>query len=159
VQEDLANLGIQRKKLNISPKIAPAIIRPPSCITEEQTDARADKMPTKEHEVRSDRHDKAPELAEPVAQAPQPRQKRASKAAGSQEDVIKSIQAVCTAGSPFKKYQKKKHIGQGASGEVFVAVDKATGQVVAIKEMDMAIQPKKETIINEILVLKGKRCP
>ncbi|PVD18627.1 hypothetical protein C0Q70_21177, partial [Pomacea canaliculata] len=44
-------------------------------------------------------------------------------------------------------------IGQGASGTVFIAIEVATGREVAIKTMNLSQQPKKELIINEILVV------
>jgi len=37
---------------------------------------------------------------------------------------------------------------------VYTAVEIATGSQVAIKQMNLAQQPKKELIINEILVMK-----
>ena len=37
---------------------------------------------------------------------------------------------------------------------VYTATEVATGQEVAIKQMNLAQQPKKELIINEILVMK-----
>jgi len=45
-------------------------------------------------------------------------------------------------------------IGQGASGSVFKAVDSRTGKVVAIKQMVIAKQVKKEIIINEITIMR-----
>ena len=37
---------------------------------------------------------------------------------------------------------------------MYTAVEVATGQEVAIKQMNLAQQPKKELIINEIIVMK-----
>jgi hypothetical protein len=41
-----------------------------------------------------------------------------------------------------------------ASGHVYVAKTLATGKKVAIKEMDLSTQPRKELIVNEIIVIK-----
>jgi p21-activated kinase 2 len=46
-----------------------------------------------------------------------------------------------------------------ASGTVCQAMVKATGQVVAIKAMEIAVQPKKELIITEIEVMRELRHP
>lgn len=46
-----------------------------------------------------------------------------------------------------------------ASGHVYVAKTLATGKKVAIKEMDLSHQPRKELIVNEILVMKESQHP
>uniref|UniRef100_A0AAQ4PXN9 non-specific serine/threonine protein kinase n=1 Tax=Gasterosteus aculeatus aculeatus TaxID=481459 RepID=A0AAQ4PXN9_GASAC len=62
-------------------------------------------------------------------------------------------------GDPKKKYTRFEKIGQGASGTVYTAIDIATGQEVAIKQMNLQQQPKKELIINEILVMRENKNP
>ena len=44
-----------------------------------------------------------------------------------------------------------------ASGHVYVAKTLATGKKIAIKEMDLSHQPRKELIVNEIIVMKESR--
>lgn len=46
-----------------------------------------------------------------------------------------------------------------ASGVVYIAMEIATGQEVAIKQMKLAAQPKKDLIINEIMVMKEHKHP
>jgi serine/threonine protein kinase len=46
-----------------------------------------------------------------------------------------------------------------ASGHVYVAKTLLTGKKVAIKEMDLSHQPRKELIVNEILVMKESQHP
>lgn len=46
-----------------------------------------------------------------------------------------------------------------ASGHVFVAKVLANGSKVAIKQMDLSHQPRKELIVNEILVMKESQHP
>lgn len=46
-----------------------------------------------------------------------------------------------------------------ASGTVFIAIEVATGREVAIKTMNLSQQPKKELIINEILVMRENQNP
>ena len=46
-----------------------------------------------------------------------------------------------------------------ASGGVFTAYQVGTNNSVAIKQMDLNKQPKKDLIINEILVMKASRHP
>jgi serine/threonine protein kinase len=52
-----------------------------------------------------------------------------------------------------------KHLSSSASGHVYVAKTLATGKKVAIKEMDLSHQPRKELIVNEILVMKESQHP
>ncbi|CAN3376680.1 serine/threonine-protein kinase Ste20p [Diutina rugosa] len=74
--------------------------------------------------------------------------------------IIAKLQSICSDGDPNVYYQDLVKIGQGASGGVYIAQDKRhSSQHVAIKQMNLEQQPKKELIINEILVMKGSRHP
>jgi len=46
-----------------------------------------------------------------------------------------------------------------ASGSVYVAKHLTTNTKVAIKQMDLAMQPRKELVVNEILVMKESTNP
>nr|XP_042898261.1 serine/threonine-protein kinase Pak [Parasteatoda tepidariorum] len=75
------------------------------------------------------------------------------------EEVIERLRDIVSDDDPNKKYQKLEKIGQGASGTVYTAKEKSTSLEVAIKQMNLANQPKKELIINEILVMREKKHP
>uniref|UniRef100_A0A8C5FC24 non-specific serine/threonine protein kinase n=1 Tax=Gadus morhua TaxID=8049 RepID=A0A8C5FC24_GADMO len=72
---------------------------------------------------------------------------------------IYANRSIVSVGDPKKKYSRFEKIGQGASGTVYTAIDIATGQEVAIKQMNLQQQPKKELIINEILVMRENKNP
>lgn len=72
-------------------------------------------------------------------------------------EVIAKLNFICTPGDPTKLYRNLSKIGQGASGGVFTAYQIGTNESVAIKQMNLDQQPKKELIINEILVMKESR--
>jgi serine/threonine protein kinase len=67
--------------------------------------------------------------------------------------------SVVSKGDPTLLYSKIKKIGQGASGSVYVARSLATNMKVAIKQMDLSQQSRKELIVNEILVMKESQHP
>ncbi|KAJ8310906.1 hypothetical protein KUTeg_012771 [Tegillarca granosa] len=75
------------------------------------------------------------------------------------EEILEKLRTIVTIGDPNRKYTKMEKIGQGASGTVFIAIEVATGREVAIKTMNLSQQPKKELIINEILVMKANQNP
>ncbi|XP_026792449.1 serine/threonine-protein kinase PAK 2a isoform X2 [Pangasianodon hypophthalmus] len=75
------------------------------------------------------------------------------------EEIMEKLRTIVSIGDPKKKYTRYEKIGQGASGTVFTAIDVATGQEVAIKQINLQKQPKKELIINEILVMKELKNP
>ncbi|KAM8954413.1 serine/threonine-protein kinase PAK 2 isoform 3-T3 [Pelodytes ibericus] len=85
------------------------------------------------------------------------RQKKKTKM--SDEEIMEKLRTIVSIGDPKKKYTRYEKIGQGASGTVFTAIDVATGQEVAIKQINLQKQPKKELIINEILVMKELKNP
>ncbi|KAG0050577.1 signal transducing kinase of the PAK [Gryganskiella cystojenkinii] len=92
----------------------------------------------------------------PQSHQPQPkrREKKTEKDSISSQDVIRRLQAICTDADPTKLYRNLVKIGQGASGGVYTAYQVGTNLSVAIKQMNLEQQPKKELIINEILVMK-----
>ncbi|KAF9431573.1 signal transducing kinase of the PAK [Entomortierella beljakovae] len=82
------------------------------------------------------------------------REKKADKDAVNSQEVIRRLQAICTDADPTKLYRNLVKIGQGASGGVYTAYQNGTNLSVAIKQMNLEQQPKKDLIINEILVMK-----
>ncbi|KAM7388553.1 hypothetical protein PAMP_024720 [Pampus punctatissimus] len=92
-----------------------------------------------------------------VASRAADRQKKKGKM--SDEEIMDKLRTIVSIGDPKKKYTRYEKIGQGASGTVFTAIDVATGQEVAIKQINLQKQPKKELIINEILVMKELKNP
>ncbi|KAJ8274372.1 hypothetical protein COCON_G00089970 [Conger conger] len=85
------------------------------------------------------------------------RQKKKGKM--TDEEIMERLRTIVSIGDPKKKYTRYEKIGQGASGTVYTAIDVATGQEVAIKQINLQKQPKKELIINEILVMKELKNP
>lgn len=74
------------------------------------------------------------------------------------QQIISKLQQICTEGDPNDIYKDLVKIGQGASGGVYIAHDiNNKSRTVAIKQMNLEQQPKKELIINEILVMKGSK--
>ncbi|KAI9098101.1 kinase-like domain-containing protein [Phlyctochytrium arcticum] len=105
-------------------------------------------MPRKKEEDPAANYDDVPK---PVSR--QPRQ----RATTTTDDVIERLQAICNQADPTRLYRNLVKIGQGASGGVFTAYQVGSNNAVAIKQMNLEQQPKKDLIINEILVMKDSR--
>nr|WRH23625.1 Serine/threonine-protein kinase [Naematelia aurantialba] len=112
----------------------------------------------------------APRVAEnkvepaPVAVAPVAAPAAASRterriSTMNEAQIMEKLRTVVSHDDPGQLYSKIKKVGQGASGMVFVAKTLATGKKVAIKQMDLAQQPRKELIVNEIIVMKESQHP
>uniref|UniRef100_A0A3B4X6M9 non-specific serine/threonine protein kinase n=1 Tax=Seriola lalandi dorsalis TaxID=1841481 RepID=A0A3B4X6M9_SERLL len=89
-----------------------------------------------------------------VASKAADRQKKKGKM--SDEEIMDKLRTIVSIGDPKKKYTRYEKIGQGiceyvASCTVFLQV--------AIKQINLQKQPKKELIINEILVMKELKNP
>jgi p21-activated kinase 1 len=89
-----------------------------------------------------------------VGPAPRPRQ-RPRQSQGT--DIVAKLNAICTNADPTLRYRQFNKIGQGASGGVFTAYEVGSNKCVAIKQMNLEQQPKKDLIINEILVMKDSK--
>ncbi|KAI6113075.1 STE/STE20/PAKA protein kinase [Pisolithus sp. B1] len=85
--------------------------------------------------------------------------RREKKDKDNTDDIIRRLQQICTDADPTKLYRNLVKIGQGASGGVYTAYQVGTNLSVAIKQMDLDKQPKKDLIINEILVMRASRHP
>lgn len=72
-------------------------------------------------------------------------------------EVLTKLRTIVSIGNPDRKYRKVDKIGSGASGSVYTAIEISTEAEVAIKQMNLKDQPKKELIINEILVMRENK--
>ncbi|KAJ3496147.1 hypothetical protein NLG97_g2875 [Lecanicillium saksenae] len=86
----------------------------------------------------------------------------------SEAELIARLQSLVSEGDPTTSYQKHKKVGEGASGSVYVATIRTTAfgvaqqlvlkkgpkTRVAIKEMNLARQTRKEALLDEIIIMK-----
>ncbi|KAG4420052.1 Serine/threonine-protein kinase mst20 [Cadophora malorum] len=99
-----------------------------------------------------------PHPSQQVRAAPGPRPRhRARQSTGF--DIVARLKQICTEGDPREIYKDLTKIGQGASGGVFTGYERGTNRLVAIKQMNLEQQPKKDLIINEIIVMKESSHP
>lgn len=99
-----------------------------------------------------------PHPSQQARQAPGPRPRhRARQSTGI--DVVARLKQICSEGDPNEIYKGLNKIGQGASGGVYTAREKGTNRLVAIKQMNLEQQPKKDLIINEIIVMRESSHP
>jgi tRNA A-37 threonylcarbamoyl transferase component Bud32 len=83
----------------------------------------------------------------------------------TEAQIMQKLRSVVSNNDPTLLYQKIKKIGQGASGSVYVARPVgnspfiASHRRVAIKQIDLSTQPRKELIVNEIEVMKESQHP
>ena len=98
-----------------------------------------------------------PPTDEPPTDAPPPARPREKKREMSATEIIEKLKTVCTPGDPSRNYFDLQIIGKGASGGVYVAYEGGTNKRVAIKQMNLKQQPKKELIFNEIIVMRASK--
>ncbi|PWA02732.1 hypothetical protein BB558_001120 [Smittium angustum] len=91
-----------------------------------------------------------------LTEKPIPRNRPSPKEPTIQE-VINKLRQICNSNDPTKLYKSLVKIGQGASGGVYTAQPVGSQNIVAIKQMNLELQPKKDLIINEILVMRESR--
>ncbi|KAI8875945.1 Pkinase-domain-containing protein, partial [Backusella circina FSU 941] len=70
------------------------------------------------------------------------------------QEVLQKLGEICKNSDPLLRHSNMVKIGQGASGGVFIAHRTGRSMPVAIKQMKLDQQPKKDLIINEIMVMK-----
>ncbi|KAG5339468.1 Serine/threonine-protein kinase smu1 [Termitomyces sp. Mn162] len=100
-----------------------------------------------------------PSLPKPPAVATPRRREKKPSDKSKDEDIVRRLRQICTDADPTRLYRNLVKIGQGASGGVYTAYQVGSNLSVAIKQMDLEKQPKKDLIINEILVMRSSRHP
>ncbi|EMC99514.1 hypothetical protein BAUCODRAFT_571593 [Baudoinia panamericana UAMH 10762] len=91
------------------------------------------------------------------SRGPQPRPRQRPRQSITNAEIITKLQNICNPQDPTKKYRSLVKIGQGASGGVYTAYEVGTNKCVAIKQMNLEQQPKKDLIINEIMVMRDSK--
>jgi p21-activated kinase 1 len=97
----------------------------------------------------------APSQNSALGPAPRPRQRPRQSITNA--EIIGKLNVICNPADPTKKFRSLVKIGQGASGGVYTAFEVGTNKCVAIKQMNLEQQPKKDLIINEILVMRDSK--
>lgn len=75
-------------------------------------------------------------------------------ATDDEEDPLPDLKDITDEGNPRDMFESYVLVGAGASGSVYVALDKESKTEVAVKKMVIAMQAKDEILINEILTMR-----
>ncbi|KAJ3345736.1 Protein kinase [Entophlyctis luteolus] len=93
--------------------------------------------------------------------AMKPKTKRTSTMTEAQ--LSEKLREIVSPGDPTVLYKRVRQLGEGASGKVYLAqpTPEVTGHppLVAIKQMNLKKQPRKELLVNEIRFMKELRHP
>ncbi|CAG9135724.1 hypothetical protein JYU34_017709 [Plutella xylostella] len=82
------------------------------------------------------------------------RKKEIANATLTDEEIYAELKRICNKDDPYVRFERVKEVGSGASGVVFIAIDSYDNSKVAIKDIDLTKQSRKDLILNEINVLK-----
>lgn len=122
---------------------------------EREKERQREREREREREIRDREREKAAQLVS----APTKKKVEQRISTMTEAQIMEELRSVVTPGDPNDLYKKLKRVGQGASGSVYVAISLATNTKVAIKQMDLGHQPRKDLIVTEILVMKESQHP
>jgi len=77
----------------------------------------------------------------------------------STAEILEMMRGLCLPGNPWDVYTNEKELGTGAAGIVSLATHKTSGEKVAVKDIDLNKQNKKDLILMEIKVMKELHHP
>jgi len=100
-------------------------------------------------------HDKEDKSTPTVVRRKGPRVEKGMK----DEEILNEMRGLVNAGDPWNVYKRDQEVGAGAAGVVSLATHKHTGEKVAIKDIDLNKQTKKDLILMEIKVMKELHHP
>lgn len=141
---------------NIIRSHSPVLLTPQTLSTSETKHIRPNNSTPYQRRAETSSKPKAVATPQKVEAPSAPRlQKRAPRQQSNDSAVLAKLQSICNPKNPTLLYRNFVKIGQGASGDVYSARQVGTNLSVAIKKMNINQQPKKEFIVNEILVMKS----
>ena len=76
-----------------------------------------------------------------------------SSSAGNYDRFRATLELLVNPGDPRGKYVDFRKIGEGSTGHVYTARDVLTGEIVAIKKMNLWKQQRRELLFNEVIKL------
>ncbi|KTW26128.1 hypothetical protein T552_03022 [Pneumocystis carinii B80] len=85
------------------------------------------------------------------------KQSELRKSSNSGSQTLLRLRLICNIEDPTRLYRNLVKIGQGASGGVYTAYQVGTNMMVAIKQINLGNQLKRDLIVNEILVMKQNK--
>ncbi|KAH8555405.1 kinase-like domain-containing protein [Umbelopsis sp. PMI_123] len=132
----------------------------------EGTSHEAPRMPVEKESLLSENEDtsmvnnpSSSTMVETFSKASSTKRRASRKPSMKDEEILAKLREICTEEDPTEIYTNMVKIGQGASGGVYTAYPVNSTTPVAIKQMNLRKQPKRELIINEILIMKDSRHP
>lgn len=78
---------------------------------------------------------------------------RQHRTSGNFDKFRATLELLVNPGDPQEKYVDFVKIGEGSTGHVYTARDVTTGEVVAVKKMNLWKQQRKELLFNEVIKL------
>ncbi|CAB0006493.1 unnamed protein product [Nesidiocoris tenuis] len=70
-----------------------------------------------------------------------------------------ALELVVCPGDPRDRLDQLMMIGEGSTGTVSIAIDRATGRKVAVKKMDLRKQQRRELLFNEVVIMRDYHHP
>lgn len=94
------------------------------------------------------------------SESPQVVRKRETKDARmGDEEVNQHLLQICSTSDPLTHYKFDRELGSGASGTVLLASELDTGRRVAVKDIDLNKQMRRDLILTEIQVMRDVHHP
>lgn len=96
----------------------------------------------------------SPPIQTQIHATQQPQQQRLSH-----EQFREALQMVVSRGDPRDNLSDFMKIGEGSTGTVWIATEKATRRQVAVKKMDLRKQQRRELLFNEVVIMRDYSHP
>ncbi|KAK7203476.1 Pkinase-domain-containing protein [Myxozyma melibiosi] len=165
-QQQQHELSMQRQAAQENSRTKPsaAIASPITAAPKTTNPALTAARQAAQHQQRQHQHQHQQQPQQQLTPVAQDKERRVSTM--NENEIMKKLRSVVSYGDPAQLYEKKHKVGQGASGSVYVASPRAGSGIisakfskVAIKQMNLENQPRKELIVTEILVMKESQHP